>query len=93
MHRLFALSLVTTSWQDGHLTLRHCCRCNTEFVVVCRLSGPALFRHAMLAKHGQLVMLPEDKLWISSEELAAYLQEEVEAVTGLSLQEYRKTAY
>ncbi len=47
----------------------------------------------MLAKHGQLVMLPEDKLWISSEELAAYLQEEVEAVTGLSLQEYRKTAY
>jgi len=62
-------------------------------VVVCRLSGPALFRHALLAKHGQLVMLPEDKLRLSGEELAAYLREQVEVVTGRSLHEYRKTAY
>jgi len=68
------------------------CRCNTEFVVVCRLSGPALFRHASLAKHGQLVVLPEDKLRVSSEELAAYLRDRIEAVTGRSLQEYCKTA-
>ncbi len=58
--------------------------------MVCRLSGPALFRHALLAKHGQLVVLPENKLRLSSEELAAYLQGTVEAVTGRSLQEYRK---
>ena len=56
------------------------------------LSGPASFRHALLAKHGQLVMLPEDKLRLSSEELAAYLQDRVESVTGRCLQEYRKTA-
>ncbi len=62
-------------------------------MVVCRLSGPALFRHALLAKHGQLVMLPEDKLRLSGEELAAYLREQVEVVTGRSLHEYRKTAY
>ena len=68
------------------------CRCVIQFVVVCRLTGPALFRHALLAKHGQLVMLPEGKLWVSSEELAAYLQHRVEAVTGRSLQEYRMTA-
>ena len=37
-------------------------------------------------------MLPEDKLRLGSEELAAYLQEEVEAVTGRSMQEYRKIA-
>lgn len=61
-------------------------------MVVCRLTGPALFRHALLAKHGPLVMLPEDKLRLGSEELAAYLQEEVEAVTGRSMQEYRKIA-
>lgn len=72
---------------------RHCCRCNTEFAVVCRLTGPALFRNALLAKHGQLVMLPEDKLRLSSKELAAYLQAQLEAVTGCFLQEYHKTAY
>lgn len=83
------------SMMAGHLTLRHYCRCETDFVVddVCRLSGPALFRHALLAKHGPLVMLPEDKLRLSREELAAYLQEQIEAVTGRSLLEYRKTAY
>ncbi|KAL0028092.1 hypothetical protein WJX77_005958 [Trebouxia sp. C0004] len=57
-----------------------------------RSGGPALFRHALLVKHGPLVMLPEDQLRLSSEELAAYLQEEVEAVTGRSLHEFRKTA-
>ncbi len=69
----------------------HCCRCNTEFVVVCRLSGPAVFRNALLAKHGPLVVLPEVKLRGSSEELAAYLQDRIEALTGRSLQEYRKS--
>jgi len=38
-------------------------------------------------------MLPEDKLRLSGEELAAYLREQVEVVTGRSLHEYRKTAY
>ena len=102
MHDMFALPNgmicancccqgLTASWQDGHLTLRHCCRCDTNFVVVCRLSRPAVFKHALLAKHGPLVVLLEVKLRLSSEELAAYLQDRVEAVTGRSLEEYRQT--
>ncbi|DBA89049.1 TPA: hypothetical protein ACH3X2_000259 [Trebouxia sp. C0005] len=55
-----------------------------------RLTGRAVFRRAFLAKHGKLVLIPQHKLSSSDiDELAAYLQQELEAVAGGSLEAYR----
>ena len=48
-----------------------------------------MFRRALLAKHGKLVLIPQHKLSSSVEELAAYLQQELEAAVGGSLEAYR----
>ena len=57
---------------------------------LCRLTGRAVFRRAFLAKHGKLVLIPQHKLSSSDiDELAAYLQQELEAVAGGSLEAYR----
>ena len=50
-----------------------------------------MFRQALLVKHGKLVLILVHKLSSSSsvDDLAAYLQQELEAVVGGSLQAYR----
>ena len=55
---------------------------------VCRLTGRATFKRALLAKHGKLVLNPQHKLSSSVDELAAYLQQELEAAVGGSLDPY-----
>ena len=57
----------------------------------CRLTGRAIFRRVLLAKHGKLVLIPRHKLSSSSsaDELAAYVQQELEAAVGGSLEAYR----
>ncbi|DBA89015.1 TPA: hypothetical protein ACH3X2_000231 [Trebouxia sp. C0005] len=63
----------------------HCFRNNKH-----RLTGRAVFRRALLAKHGKLVLILQHKLSSSDiDELAAYLQQELEAVVGGSLEAYR----
>ena len=48
-----------------------------------------MFRQALLAKHGKLVLIPQHKLSSSSVDgLAAYLQQELEAAVGSSLEAY-----
>ena len=49
-----------------------------------------MFRQALLAKHGRLVLIPHQKLSSSSsaDGLAAYLQQELEAAVGGSLEAY-----
>ena len=49
-----------------------------------------MFRRTLLAKHGKLVLIPQLKLSSSSsvDELAAYLQQELEAAVGGSLKAY-----
>ncbi len=56
---------------------------------VCRLTGRAMFKQALLAKHGKLVIIPQRKLSSSVDDLAPYLQEELEAAVGGSLEPYR----
>ena len=51
-----------------------------------------MFRRALLAKHGKLVLIPQHILSSSSssvDNLAAYLQQELEAAVGASLEAYR----
>ena len=50
-----------------------------------------MFRRALLAKHGKLVLIPRLKLSSSSsvDDLAAYLQQELEVAVGGSLEAYR----
>ncbi len=49
-----------------------------------------MFRRALLAKHGKLVLIPGHKLSSSSvDDLAAYLQQELEAALEGSLEAYR----
>ncbi len=55
----------------------------------CRLTGRAMFKQTLLAKHGKLVLIPQHKLSSSVDELAAYLQQELEAAVGGSLEAYR----
>ena len=49
-----------------------------------------MFRQAVLAKHGKLVLIPGHKLSSSSnvDNLATYLQQELEAIVGGSLEGY-----
>ena len=55
---------------------------------VCRLTGRAMFKQTLLAKHGKLILIPQSKLSSSVDELAAYLQQELEAAVGGSLDPY-----
>ncbi len=48
-----------------------------------------MFKQALLAKHGKLVIIPQRKLSSSVDDLAPYLQEELEAAVGGSLEPYR----
>ena len=49
-----------------------------------------MFRRALLAKHGKLILIPQHKLSSSSiDDLAAYLQQELAAEVGGSLEAYR----
>ena len=48
-----------------------------------------MFKRALLAKHGKPVLMPQHKLSSSVEELAAYLQQELEAAVEGSLEAYR----
>ena len=49
-----------------------------------------MFRQRLLAKHGKLVLIPGHKLSNSSiDGLAVYLQQELEAAVGGSLETYR----
>jgi hypothetical protein len=55
----------------------------------CRLTGRATFRQKLLAKHGKLVLISRHELSRSSlDDLAAYLQQEIEAAVGGSLVPY-----
>ncbi len=57
---------------------------------VCRLTGRAIFKQTLLAKHGKLVLIPQQKLSShNDDDLAAYLQQELEAAVGGSLEAYR----
>ena len=56
--------------------------------IVCRLTGRAVFRRALLAKQGKLVLIPEQELSRSLGDLADYIQQQVEDVTGDSLKPY-----
>ena len=48
-----------------------------------------MFRRALLAKHGRLVLIPHQKRSShSADGLAAYLQQELEAAVGGSLEAY-----
>ncbi|DBB06840.1 TPA: hypothetical protein ACH3X3_009500 [Trebouxia sp. C0006] len=53
-----------------------------------RLTGRAMFKQTLLAKHGKLILIPQSKLSSSIDELAAYLQQELEAAVGGSLDPY-----
>ncbi|DBA88943.1 TPA: hypothetical protein ACH3X2_000175 [Trebouxia sp. C0005] len=53
-----------------------------------RLTGRAVFRRALLAKQGKLVLIPEQELSRSLGDLADYIQQQVEDVTGDSLKPY-----
>jgi len=49
-----------------------------------------VFRQTLLAKHGKLILIPQHELSRSSlDDLAAYLQQKLEAVAGGSLAPYR----
>ena len=49
-----------------------------------------MFRRALLAKHGRLVLIPHQKLSSHSVDgLTAYLQQKLEAAVGGSLEAYR----
>ena len=49
-----------------------------------------MFRRALLAKHGKLILIPQHKLSSSSiDDLAAYLHQELGAAVRGSLQAYR----
>ncbi len=54
----------------------------------CRLTGRALFRRTLLAKQGKLVLIHEQKLSCNVADLAEYVQQRVQAVTGDSLMAY-----
>jgi len=48
-----------------------------------------MFRRTLLAKHGKLVLIPQHKLSSHSvDDLAAYLQQELETAVGGSLEAY-----
>ncbi len=47
-----------------------------------------MFKQTLLAKHGKLILIPQSKLSSSVDELAAYLQQELEAAVGGSLDPY-----
>ena len=54
---------------------------------VCRLTGCATFKTALLAKHGKLMTICQHKLSSHSvDDLAAHLQQELEAAVGGSLE-------
>ncbi|DBA88942.1 TPA: hypothetical protein ACH3X2_000174 [Trebouxia sp. C0005] len=53
-----------------------------------RLTGRAVFRRTLLAKQRKLVLIPEQKLSCSVVDLADYIQQQVEDVTGDSLKHY-----
>ncbi len=49
-----------------------------------------MFRRALLAKHGKLILILQHKLSSGGvDDLAAYLQQALEAVVGGSLEAYR----
>jgi len=57
---------------------------------VCRLTGRATFKRALLAKHGKLVFISQRELSRHSvDDLAANLQQKLEAALGGSLKAYR----
>ena len=53
--------------------------------VACRLMGQAALRHCVLAKHGPLVAIQEDKCQESTEATFAYIKRQYETVTGMLL--------
>ncbi len=53
--------------------------------VACRLMGKAALRHHVLAKHGPLVAIQEDKCQESTEATFDYLKHQYETVTGMLL--------
>jgi hypothetical protein len=53
--------------------------------VACRLMGKAALRHHVLAKHGPLVAIQEDKCQESTEATFAYIKRQYETVTGMPL--------
>lgn len=57
---------------------------------MCRLTGPAAFRHSLLQRQGKLILVPEAQLCSSVEELAAYIKRRIESLEGLSLDAYRQ---
>ena len=66
--------------------------CSNQATVfhVCRLTGRAVFKRALLAKHGKLVIIPQRQLSSHSvDDLAAYLQQQLEAALGGCLEAYR----
>ncbi len=66
--------------------------CGSQAAVfhVCRLTGRAMFKQTLLAKHGKLILIPQRQLSSHSvNDLAAYLQQELEAAVGGSLEAYR----
>ena len=66
--------------------------CSNEAAVfhVCRLTGRAMFKRALLAKHGKLVCISQRELSRHSvDDLAVYLQHKLEATVGGSLKAYR----
>ncbi len=49
-----------------------------------------MFKQTLLAKHGKLILIPQRQLSSHSvNDLAAYLQQELEAAVGGSLEAYR----
>ena len=71
-------------------TVAPSCSNQTAVWCCCRQTGRAVFRQTLLAKHGKLILIPLRELIRSSvPDLAAYLQQELEAVAGGSIVPYR----
>ncbi len=82
----------TTATQGIDLlsTVAPSCSNQTALSRFCRLTGRAMFRQTLLAKHGKLVLIPRREIVRSSvTDLAACFQQELEAVAGGSLVPYR----
>ena len=58
------------------------------FSPACRLTGRAVFKRTLLAKQGKLVLIHDQKSSCSMADLAEYVKQEIEAVTGDSLTAY-----
>ena len=64
-------------------------RSSDLFVVSCRLTGRAVFRHQLLLRHGRLIVVPALVAKGTLEQLTQYLKPRLGGASGTGLKSYR----